>query len=135
MSATFYILHALPEEGQTEVTVLYASGRACSLTWHSSLERARHLALTKVWPTGREVNPETWEAEWYRRNQPTYYRIVEHANGGYYAHIWPFKGGPLDFGRARSSGRMCGAFEDKEQLRQEIECHYHGARSVEGEAQ
>lgn len=134
MSATLlYTLQALPRKGQTGIMVLYASGRACSLTWYSSLERARHRASTKVWPTGREVDQQTWETEWYRRNQPSYYRIVEHPNGGYYAHLWPFKGGPLDFGQAIDDERVCGAFEDKEQLRREIELRYRGAQPVEGE--
>lgn len=129
MSAILYTLQ-IPSEGQTVVTVLCAGGRACSLTWCCSLERARYLAATKVFPTGREVDLETWETEWYRRNHPTYYRIVAHENGGYYAHIWPFRGGPCDFGVAISDERMCGAFEDEEQLRREIEHHYRGALPI-----
>ena len=134
MPANLYTLRSLSKEGQTGITMLYANGRARTLTWSCSLERARYLAATKVFPTAKEVDLETWETEWYRRNQPTYYRIVAHENGGYFARLWPFKGSPLDFGLAISDERMCGAFEDEEQLKREIELHYCGALPVEGEA-
>jgi hypothetical protein len=132
MSATLYTLRSLSKEGQIGVAILYSDGHAHSTIWYSSIERARELAATRIFPTGREVDPETWETEWYSRNHPTYYRILQHENGGYYAHIWPYRGGPCDFGLAICDERMVGAFEDEEQLRQEIEQHYRGALPVEG---
>src|SRR5437588_8708743 len=134
MSRTFYTLHALAE-GQTGIAVLYGDGHSCTTIWSCSMERARHRAPTNAFPAGQEVDAATWERAWYCRNRPTYYRIIAHPNGGYYAHLWPYGEAPFNFGRARSDERMCGAFEDTAQLKQEIERLYEGAQPVEGALQ